>query len=92
MTSPSLGQTLLSLIEADALQSFGTPLLTFLQGVQAASGDPLKLTTSWVKLQGDLIAAAPGALGGFESQLAGLIATKIQTLMTSVLTTPAKPA
>ena len=89
----SVGQTLLSLIEADTLQSFGTPLLTFLTGVQAANGDPLKLATSWVKLQGDVIAAAPIALAGFESQLAGLIAGKIQTaLMTAPATNTAVPA
>ena len=74
----SLGQQLLTLIENDALTSFGPPLLTFLQAVQAAQGDPIKITAAWVQLQGGIVGAAPSALGGLESQLAGIIAAKIQ--------------
>ena len=80
MTSTSVGAQVLAFIEADALTSFGTPLLTFLTAVQAAQGDPIKQGAAFVQLQGNLVAASPTALAGLENQLAQVLATKIQAL------------
>ena len=76
--TPTLGQTLLSLIEQDGLTAFGIPLLNFLTAVQAAAGDPVKISAAFIGLEGALIAAAPSALGGLEAQLTGLLAAKLQ--------------
>jgi hypothetical protein len=84
----SIGQTLLTLLEDDALLSFGTPLVNFFTSVASANGDPLKVGAAWVALQGALVGAAPGALGGLESQLATLIATKVQDLVTVAMAAP----
>jgi hypothetical protein len=78
----SVGQQLLSLIENDGLVTFGPPVLSFLQSVQTAQGDPFKESVAWVALQGELVKAAPAALGGLESQLAGIIAAKVQARLT----------
>jgi hypothetical protein len=83
----SVGQTLLTLLEDNALISFGPPLVSFFTAVAAANGDPIKEGAAWVALQGALVGAAPTALGGLESQLATIIAQKIQALVTA-----AKPA
>jgi hypothetical protein len=80
--STTIGSTLLTLLEDDALLSFGTPLVGFFTSVAAANGDPIKEGAAWVALQGALIGAAPSALGGLESQLATIIATRIQALVT----------
>lgn len=80
----SAGQQFLTLLKNDALLSFGPPLLTFLTNVSAAGGDPIKLTAAWVQLQGNAIEAAPTALAGLESQLATLIATKLQAAIAKV--------
>lgn len=84
MTTPSIGQQILTLVESEALTAFGTPLLTFLTQVQAATGDPIKIAAAWVQLQGGIVGAAPSALGGLESQLAAILAAKIQALQASV--------
>lgn len=81
MSNSSVGQQLLALVENDALTAFGPPLLAFLSAVEAAQGDKIKQAAAFVKLQGDAVAAAPAALGGLESQLAALLATKIQALI-----------
>lgn len=78
--TPTFGQTLLALIENEAVLSFGPALITFFQQVQAANGDKVKEATAWIQLQGGLIGAAPNALGGLESQLAGIILAKLQAL------------
>lgn len=83
MSTSINGQALLTLVENDALIAFGGPLLTFLNGVQAANGDAVKITAAWVQLQGNIVAAAPGALGSLESQLASSIAAKIVALQAS---------
>jgi len=75
---------IIALIENDALVSFGQPILTFLTAVESAQADPVKIATAFVKLQGDLVAAAPGALAGLESQIASAIATKLQAKLASL--------
>jgi len=79
MSSPSTGQVaLLQMLENDVLLDAGTPLLTFLNNLQAAQGDPLKRAAAWVQLQGNLVQAAPTLVGTIEGQLAATIAAKIQ--------------
>jgi len=76
----NLGQELLSILKTQALTSFGGPILSFLQAIEAANGDPIKQGAAWVKLQGDAIGAAPTALGGLEGELAAILAAKVQAL------------
>lgn len=73
--------SVLTLLEDTALLSFGPPLVAFFTSVAAANGDPIKEGAAWVALQGALVGAAPTALGSFESQLATIIATKVQALV-----------
>lgn len=81
MTTSNVGQELLSLLENDALVDFAPSLVTFLTGIQTANGDPNKQMVYWIQLQANLVAAAPTALGGLESQLAAVILGKLQTLV-----------
>jgi len=87
--APTLGQTLISLIEQDGLIAFGGPLLNFLTAVQTANGDQVKIAAAFIGLQGAVIAAAPGALGGLETQLAGILAAKLQALQAKIAAKPA---
>jgi len=91
-TPPTVGQALLTFIENDLLLSAGPPLLTFLTAVQAAAGDPIKIAAAWVALQGNLVGGAPAAVGGIETQLAAIIASKIQAALTKAQTTTAAAA
>ena len=82
---PNPLQALLTFIETDALSTFATPLLTFLQADAAAGGDILKIEAALIALQGDIVAAVPKALPGLvaelgvvNSQLALLLAAKLQ--------------
>lgn len=83
------GQAILTLIESDALTILGKPILTFLTQVQAANGDPLKEGAAWIQLQGGIVGAAPEFIGGLESQLAALLAAKLQSKMAAAAAKPA---
>lgn len=86
-SNSNLGQVILDFIKTDALTTFGKPLLTFLTAVEAANGDKLKEMAAVIQLQGNLVAAAPTALGEVESQIASALAAKLQAAMSSVATT-----
>lgn len=70
-TPVSNGQTLLALLQNDALLSFGPQVLTLLGDVQAAKLDPLKVGAAWLKFQGAIMAD----LLTFETQVAGQLLT-----------------
>lgn len=73
-----------NLLEGDLVLNFGPPLITFLQNIAAANGDKVKDMAALVQLQGDIMGHAPFAIGGLETQLAQIIAARIQGLMTNV--------
>lgn len=80
MADNIIGQ-LEALLEGDLVMSYGPALIKFLQNIQASQGDRVKQAAALVQLQGDVIGASPFALGGLESQLAQVIAARIQALM-----------
>ena len=82
--SPTFGQQILTLIESDILISFSGPLLSFLTAVQTAAGDPIKISTAFIALQGNIVGAAPSSLGALESQIAGSLAAKLTALQASL--------
>lgn len=73
----NIGQAILALVEADGLSTFGPALGTFLAAEAAANGDPVKTSAAYLQLQGNLVAAAPMALGELQSQLATALATRL---------------
>jgi hypothetical protein len=79
----NVGQDFLTLLENDALITFAPSLVTFLNGVQAANGDPIKLALGWNALLANLAASAPTALGGLEGQLATVVSTKLGSLLSA---------
>lgn len=77
------GKALLTLIESDLLIDAGPALATFGQQIVASNGDKLKQAAAVVQLQGALIGAAPSALGGLESELASIVVSKVQQLVST---------
>ena len=67
--SESAGQELIAYLKSDAINTFGTPVATFLQAEIAAKGDPVKIGAAAIVAQTQLFAAAPTALAGLEAEL-----------------------
>lgn len=81
MSTPSFGTALLDLIKSDFLIAVAGPLGTFSTAIQASNGDKVKQAAALLQLQANLVAEAPTALGGLESQLASVVLAKTTGLV-----------
>ena len=81
-TSPSTGAALLTVIESDLLTHAGTPLLTLIEALNAAHGDPFAITAAWGQFVGNI----QPALIAFEQQVAAQILAAIQLKLVSAIT------
>lgn len=80
-TPSSTGSALLTLIESDLLTNVGTPLLTLIEALNAAGGNPFAVTAAW----GQFVGNVQPALIKFEQQLAGQILGAIQTKLVAAI-------
>ena len=93
--TPDAFQALLALLKFDALQTFGTPLLTFLQADAEAETDPAKIAAAAFQLEGNLAPAVPQFLGELNTAVAQLAIAKIkaaQAAATPLITPPVTTA
>lgn len=79
--TPTSAQALLALIEGDLLTAEGTPILTFLQALSTAAGDPVKVAAAWVALQGAVVGSLPGLETTLIQQLISAITGKLQAAL-----------
>lgn len=90
--SNSAGSAILAVLESDALQAEGPPLIKFLTAVGAAAGDPLKLSAAVVALQGDVIGSLPSLEATLAQQITAALTAKLQALIAAAQAKVSPPA
>lgn len=92
------GKLILAVLLSDALETEGPVVITAINQVGAARGDPFKLAAAWVQFQGAVVGALPSLEADVSEQIATALTAKIQDAInkaqaaTTAAATPAPAA